>query len=281
MLGRFADNRAGLLNLAPVQPGAKPPRNARTLLSKLVPASNALLRWEVERFEASDVAGDVFVGTPGIVTLRSDVVASPGRPVRGRGLFDIVANTVSARPGGTRSAFGTRIEQGVADTVAEAGGMRAGNTSGVFHAAGAQGVPTRVVAGGARGWTRPEGLSDDVIARIAADVSSGHHVSLPARPVTIDAAPSFGWWRVEAASGTTVGVMDTGFHQGLTEYMADVEEAAAGAIIGYIVADWVWDHTAEERETAASILGTLAVLAGAALLASAGVDVSVTLEFGK
>jgi hypothetical protein len=275
MLQRFSDNRTALLALLPGAGSRKAPKSARTLLSKLAPASNALWGWASERFDASEVGGEVFVGAPGIATLRSEVVAEPGQAVRGRGVFDIVTNTVSVASGARSSSFRTRIEQGVADTLTEGRGLRAGNTSEVFRRAAEQAITTRVIASREKGWSRPQGVSEDVLARIDADVSSGHHVLLPERPVTVAGSPRLGWWRVEAASGTTVGVMDSGYHQGLSEYLPTQEEATV--IITFIVSDFVWEHTGPERKAFCTILGGLMLAAGAALMSNEGYNVEVSV----
>jgi hypothetical protein len=118
-------------------------------------------------------------------------------------------------------------------------------------------------------------VSEDVLARIDADVSSGHHVLLPERPVTVAGSPRLGWWRVEAASGTTVGVMDSGYHQGLSEYLPTQEEATV--IITFIVSDFVWEHTGPERKAFCTILGGLMLAAGAALMSNEGYNVEVSV----
>jgi hypothetical protein len=171
--------------------------------------------------------------------------------------------------------FGARIEQGVADTVAEERGTRAGNTAGVFRAAAAQAIAARAIASRERNWPRPPGVPDDVLARITADVAAGHHVLLPERQVNIDGSPRIGWWRVDEASGTTVGVMDSGYHQGLSEYLPTKEEATV--IATYLVSDWVWENTGPERKAFCTILGGLLLAAGAALLSNEGYNVEVSV----
>ena len=42
------------------------------------------------------------------------------------------------------------------------------------------------------------------------DLAAGNLVVLPAKTVTATGGQRIGWWRIDAATGSTVGVMDTG-----------------------------------------------------------------------
>jgi hypothetical protein len=49
------------------------------------------------------------------------------------------------------------------------------------------------------------------------DVGSGHALVAPARLVSVEGQPQFGWWSVDLQTGYTIGRMDLGGAQGLVE----------------------------------------------------------------
>jgi hypothetical protein len=116
-----------------------------------------------------------------------------------------------------------RVRQGVADTVAEmlALGADVGmaeNTASVFSRLPANNNRGMLIAAGDEAAARALPWPEDEIARVAADVSAGYMVLVPREAVMIKDQQRVGWWRVDPASGETIGVMDTGFHMGKAEY---------------------------------------------------------------
>jgi hypothetical protein len=234
MLSAFTGSRDALLAMAGqgAAPGVPPAR----VLHGLSPLGMVLWGHALKRFDGSAVGDRVFIGSPNIAALRWDVLAGSGPTLTERAVFDIVANDVEVVGEGTRHPFATRVEQGVADTAAEARAYQGRNTVGLFQAAAEASIPTEVLRSKAPGPWRREGVAPDVVARIAADVGTDHHVALPSRSVTLDGAPTLGWWKVAASTGTTVGVMETGFHQATAEW-----EAAAAGALGAILANEAWE----------------------------------------
>jgi hypothetical protein len=57
----------------------------------------------------------------------------------------------------------------------------------------------------------------DVRARIEENLQSGFILVMPEKPISIQDTPRLGWWRINPVNGTTIGVMDTGFHQETSE----------------------------------------------------------------
>ena len=57
----------------------------------------------------------------------------------------------------------------------------------------------------------------DAATRLAGDVAAGFLVVTLKRPVLVSGRERFGWWRIDPVSGETIGVMDSGFHQGTVD----------------------------------------------------------------
>ena len=120
---------------------------------------------------------------------------------------DIVSNGVAPMPGVVDSVQ-MRLAQGIADTNAEAAlqaGPRSGNAARSFAADLADGVPWRVVASPADLDTLR--LSPDLHVRIAAALAKGYIAVLPRGAGPEDSV----WWRVNPASGETLGIGQLGW----------------------------------------------------------------------
>jgi hypothetical protein len=104
-----------------------------------------------------------------------------------------------------------------------AGRWRA-STSTVFDAAAAARVAPALLQA-ARGHLDPA-IPGDVLARVDRDTGAGFLVVAPERPVPVDGAARFAWWRVDPKSGETTAVGDDGLHQG--EYVAVVRRGENG-----------------------------------------------------
>ncbi|MGQ0428630.1 MAG: hypothetical protein ACT4UQ_01670 [Gammaproteobacteria bacterium] len=136
-------------------------------------------------------------------------------------MIDIVSNAIGVRPGASQSAFPIRLHQGVADTVAElvalGGELRgAENTASLFASVTAAVVGTKIGpreknAVDALGWTA------DATVKLTGNLDQGFVVFALKQAVELDGQARVGWWRVDPATGETIGVMDTGFHQTQTE----------------------------------------------------------------
>lgn len=158
---------------------------------------------------------DVYLDTPNVFQFRRAArVGADGAALTGVALVDLAANPVAVRPGAAKEAFATRVRQGVADTVAESAllaldkKVAVANTSVIL----AEGKPSL-----AKATDAPTGVAADVAARVRAATADGAVVVAPAAPVQLAGAQRFGWWRVDPATGETIGVMDNGFHASATE----------------------------------------------------------------
>jgi hypothetical protein len=82
---------------------------------------------------------------------------------------------------------------------------------------GAAGGHTFLVAPGSADSLRSLPWQDDARARLADDVGAGFAAVVIRQPVDIQGRPRLGWWRVDPRTGATIGVMESGYHQALTE----------------------------------------------------------------
>lgn len=161
--------------------------------------------------------GDWIIGRTNVVTSRvGRRLANENVPAVSQ-LIDIVANATDPRPGSARDPYLVRVEQGVADTVAELLALtgdtdKADNTAAIFDSVGTKQNRGALVAPGDLAGIRKLSWPDDESARVAEDASAGNFVYALRQPVELDGVQRVGWWRVDAATGETVGVMDNGFH---------------------------------------------------------------------
>jgi hypothetical protein len=181
-----------------------------------------LYRWAVLRPRWSPYAKSTYFGSVGIVNLRTRIAEDPRGTFLLRQIFDIVHNDVSIIPQEKLSPAMARLAQGVADTVAEAmvvpGPEPRMNLSYLIDFAKDQEIGWRLVKDlQDQGWEKGK-LPGDVRVRIENNLSDGWAVVVPERPLVIRGKPRLGWWRVSLQTGETLGVMDTGFHQEMTEY---------------------------------------------------------------
>jgi hypothetical protein len=165
----------------------------------------------------SPIPGSVFQDSIGLVNFRAEGGPNEKGGLEFRGVMDIVASHAGVLPGDAQASFAARLQQGVADTAAEhlvlGSAKECGNTTTVFALASARGLGTVAVRDRSEpGWRNIE-ASPDVRARVEKDLADGYVVVLPTKPVE----QRLGWWRVDPHGGSTVGVMDEGFHQEATE----------------------------------------------------------------
>ncbi len=144
---------------------------------------------------------------------------------------DIVANPVEhlqVTDNGLQQVPAAGLARGVWDTVLESVPQKAmrldetasASTMTVFEKAAQQNIPIRVVKPGAKDSLSGFGLDASAAAFVQADLDRGYMVVLPERlPQGVGMA---GWWRVNAASGETLGMTGDGRGQDVVEYLTEV-----------------------------------------------------------
>lgn len=199
------------------------PKDASRAVAALSPLSDVLWNYAFLRSSISQVSRGVYLDAPSIATVRTSFTMSGTDALAASALFDVVSNDIGAVGHSSGPPFDAGVAQGVADTAAEraALGRDAGaeNTLDIFGAAAARQVPSVVIRRGIGEWSKPSGLTADVAQRIRRDADDECDVVVPMAPVTVGGANRIGWWRVCGGSGTTIGVMDSGFHSDLLEYL--------------------------------------------------------------
>ena len=143
---------------------------------------------------------------------------------------DLAANALAATSSSASDAFTEAMRRGVTDTCLEAllvGGSPHGfpatqpsdaktanqppsNTTEIFSLASRQGIQPVLLKNVTDPGLMAIQIPDDVRQRIAMDLTAGNMIVLPAKTVTASDGQRIGWWRIDAATGSTVGVMDTG-----------------------------------------------------------------------
>jgi hypothetical protein len=214
----FLGNRDVLLRVASAGQSASAPDLA-SASNALSSVPSALYALALERRWLSPVSADRYLD-------RINVLSAFSRPeieqnvLTSQETLDIANNEIAVSPAAA-DPNRVRLEQGVADTFAEQAALpdaqTGQNTADLFTAYGAHGErPVAVLRGGNPSSQRLQ-ISPDALARVDDDIAAGYVVVAPTQVVELDGKERFGWWRVDPRSGTSIGVMGSGYHQEATE----------------------------------------------------------------
>lgn len=119
--------------------------------------------------------------------------------------FDVVDDAMNAVGTDMRTAHTDNLERGVVDDALESlaiGSQAATNTRAVFAAARQSNVP------------------------IVVSSSAGSARIAPSHAITVNGSTHTGWWEIDTASGSTVGRMDYGAGQAMSEYAQVAKDLA-------------------------------------------------------
>jgi len=228
LIERVVANQAEFRQLAAESDPAKARERASALL-------NQLQRWgplpdlTIWRSTLGGRPNDGFIDAPNVLNYRAGQPVVSADRIGLRELIDIVSNSTGVRPGAGRSAFEVRVRQGVADTVAElltlGGNVReVENTASVFASTPEGMTAGTLIRPGDSGGVRKLAWPEVAAARLAADVDAGFVALASTQPAQLNGRTHVGWWRIDPASGQTIGVMDTGFHAATAAEKAKIEE---------------------------------------------------------
>ncbi|WP_144061241.1 hypothetical protein [Hyphomicrobium denitrificans] len=197
-------------------PFGKSPPNSIEMFSKMTGMAAPAYLYSALRSEVRATIGSVFIDRPQIVAQHGVLTRVGPGELTAKAALDVIENGVGADPFGD-DAFKLRMLQGVADTNAEAIAL-SGNGENVGEAF--------KLAGAASTWTifrredrdklKALGLPPDLTARLLSDLDAGHAVVAP--PPNAPEKERVGWWRVDLATGTTLGMGNRGWGQDLVEY---------------------------------------------------------------
>jgi len=182
----------------------------------------------VMRHALSPHRGAVFVDRPNLFTVISRPAVDAKNQISEVRVFDIVANEMAVLPGAKVDAFKARLEQGLVDTIAEdlalngaspatadARTKSLANTARLFNFA--EKVELVTVRSADDAAYKAMTFEPDVKARIDSALAGGFAVVLPKAPIAAEGGPRVGWYRVDPATGTSLGVADNGYHAAMTQ----------------------------------------------------------------
>lgn len=137
---------------------------------------------------------------------------------------DLAWNRLSTATGSVAATTASAIiDQGVLDTLLESvivfrdtPALPGQTTSALFTEAAKQGIAIVGLRDPNDAALANYPISTREMMRL--DLQAGHCVIAPSKPVLVDGQPRLGWWRVDPTSAQTVGEMDTGLLQEMTEY---------------------------------------------------------------
>lgn len=192
---------------------------AGNILTEMHSLQGPLYSWALKRHLLGRFHNDIFLASLNICNLRRQFIENEKGNLQKRHTFDIVKNDIGLKSRAEGEAALARLNQGVADTVAEAlvmfGSESHENTSHLVSLSSEQGVNWKIMR-------KPQDFEGrewpaDVSARIQQNLAAGDIIAFPEKALLVKEKKRLGWWRVNPASGDTVGVMDTGLNQGVTE----------------------------------------------------------------
>ena len=189
------------------------PPAIRTQISLLEPVPGVLYAIAGARFAWNPSRGATYLDRLNLVSHTRQMRLPESGGMTNRDVIDFIANDVAVWPSAGADHYRARVTQGVADTVIEGSLLascppgrtsceRGDNTSEVFAATG----PQR--------WTKVSSASPAALANVAsnarpllqADLAAGYAVLMPSEPVTIAGHTAATWWRVNLATGETLGM---------------------------------------------------------------------------
>ena len=172
-----------------------------------------------------------FIDQPNVVQYRRKLQVGPDGGLIVSRSVDLTATSTSAIATGT-AAFRARLGKGVADTWAEYLSLgpdseAVENTAAGFELAAASAKqPGIFIPGRASPALAALKMPTDAMSRAASDLAAGNIL------VMRNNGDRWCWWRVDARTGHTVGVMDNGFNAATAEEILDQDIAAFGEELG-------------------------------------------------
>ena len=233
--------RGAFLSLAAA--GTSAPRDdMSSALQGLVSMPGLLHAFALGRQSFSGVRADRFIDRPNILCFYTRLKAEQGRLLQ-QMMVDIVNNDVGIRPGARTPPYMLRLEQGVVDTVVEGAVFpRSGQSEGVADVLGAAAAQRTRMAlirqKGDQGW-QTLAAGADVRARMESDLNEGYVIVAPTQPVDINGHRALAWWRVHPVSGAALGVMESGFHQAMTQDAIDRTAISDTLISDTVISDTI------------------------------------------
>jgi hypothetical protein len=193
---------------------------AQNILLEMHAQQGPLNSWAMRRHQISQFPHNIYLDSLNIGNLRRYLATDDKGVLWRKRIFDIVKSDVAYRQP-VKVAVIAGISQGVADTVAEALELFSSDTqenvSQLMALAADQGIKWQLIQSSTSLDWNEWRLSSDVKERIKENFSSGSYLVIPKRPLVAESTKRIGWWRINPRNGETVGVMDSGFNQALSD----------------------------------------------------------------
>jgi len=176
-----------------------------------------------------------YLDRPNVALFRTDLRQSEDGNVLTAAGFDIVFNGITAFRSRDIDSFRENVGQGILDTNLEAILLRApdrvyNNTAELFAQSRLQSVNWKLVQSPEDAAIKKLAISDDIKERLAKDLRDGNLVILPPTPLKLGGNAYFGWWRIDPATGETLGINESGGGQGMTEHVI-----ALANVVGFVL----------------------------------------------
>jgi hypothetical protein len=149
-----------------------------------------------------------------------------------RFIIDILCNEWAVLPSSGSTGFLARLEQGVLETNLEALfigtiGKVGQNTAQLYEQSLNEGREWVLIQNDQDPtWTKAR-VSTNVRALIDETLRGGYWALVPQKPHSIEGKELTGWWRIHPLTGDTLGIMESGRGQGLTDYAITVLKKGA------------------------------------------------------
>jgi transglutaminase-like putative cysteine protease len=175
-----------------------------------------------------------YLDRPNIACLRTDLRQSEDGNVVTAAGFDIVFNGISAFRSRDIDSFKANVAQGILDTNLEAIMLRApdrvyNNTAELFAQSRLQSINWKLVRSPEDAVIKKLAISEDTKERLAKELRDGNIAILPPTSLNLGGNGYFGWWRIDPATGETLGISESG--RGGSQTMLEYLEAL-GLVFG-------------------------------------------------
>jgi hypothetical protein len=218
------EDRDGLLALMRQRGTTDDSQDPGEQLSRLTPIPGALADLALARNLLSSSRGDIYLASPNVLTYRTGLRTNPSGQIRPYEAFDIVANESAVRLGSRRESFEVRLRQGTFDSNAETFLLAEGGSTTSAAEAFARAKRTEP------SWVIVRESADipalrlpaDARTRILDDVNAGYVAVVPA---SVAGGDDVAWWRIDPATGQTLGIGNRGWGQAAVEYRRLVKDA--------------------------------------------------------
>lgn len=203
---------------------------AAGILSSMESLQARLYTWVLDRQELSRSRNDIYLEIVNIANVQTRFAEDPEGNLEMPLIFDIVNNDVAVHRQKKSDAVAIRLNQGVADTVAESDQISEfwsqENVIQMFELTKNQDISWKLLRDARDESLREKRYPAIIVSRLKDDLEAGYYVFVPEKPLTVGNNQRLGWWRINPATGESLGVLDTGYHGFVEDLMLRVQRFA-------------------------------------------------------